>query len=112
MQLRAAVSRSHLDGQTDAWLRRLRNVERIGSGSAVKFCRVAEGTADVYPRLAPMYEWDIAAGDAIVTIAGGSVATPAGTPITYGRNEDLIVSGFIAWGDPSIPGRQAAHQVD
>ena len=96
----AAMSRSHLDPNTQALLARLPVADRLVSGSAIKFCRVAEGAADIYPRLSPTCEWDIAAGDAIVTIAGGSVTTPGGRPLPYGRiAERFLVPGFIAAGD-------------
>ena len=98
----AAVSRSHLDPDSEAFLARLRVSERITCGSALKLCRIAEGEADVYPRLAPTSEWDIAAGHAIVTAAGGIVATPSGAPLRYGRaDQDFKIPGFVAWGDPT-----------
>ncbi len=104
----AAISRSHLDGRTQAFLERLPPTERIASGSALKLCRLAEGKADVYPRLSPVCQWDLAAGDAIVTAAGGLVTTPQGSsqgsPLTYDMTRDrFLVDGFIAWGDPSAP---------
>jgi 3'(2'), 5'-bisphosphate nucleotidase len=98
----AAVSRSHLDADSEAFLARLAISERISCGSALKFCRIAEGAADVYPRLAPTSEWDTAAGHAIVTAAGGEVTTPSGAPLRYGRaQQDFKIPGFIAWGDPT-----------
>jgi 3'(2'), 5'-bisphosphate nucleotidase len=98
----AAVSRSHLDPQTDAFLARLSNIERTASGSALKLCWIAEGAADLYPRLAPTHEWDVAAGHAIIAAAGGTMTTADGKPLSYGRPAlDFIVPGFIAWGDPS-----------
>lgn len=98
----AVVSRSHPDPASNALLDRLGVAERMTCGSALKFCRLAEGAADIYPRLAPISEWDIAAGDAIVTAAGGSVSTPAGEPLLYGRRRDgFRVPGFIAWADPA-----------
>lgn len=100
--LTAAVSRSHLDAATSAFLDRLGVAERITCGSALKFCRLAEGGADVYPRLSPTSEWDIAAGDAIVTAAGGAVTTPSGDPLRYGRAPyGFEVPAFIAWADPT-----------
>jgi 3'(2'), 5'-bisphosphate nucleotidase len=98
----AAVSRSHLNPHTQALLARLPNVQSVASGSSVKLCWVAEGTADLYPRLGPTHEWDVAAGDAIVTAAGGIVTTADGKPLSYGRPaQGFIVPGFIAWGSPS-----------
>ena len=102
----AAVSRSHLDAQTEALLARLPEVERLASGSAVKLCWVAEGAADLYPRLAPTREWDVAAGHAIVAAAGGTVLTPEGKPLSYGRAAaSFVVPGFIACGDHSVAAR-------
>jgi len=105
----AAISRSHLDPRSEALLARLPPTERIASGSALKLCRVAEGKADIYPRLAPVHQWDLAAGEALVTAAGGLVTTPAGTPLAYDiTKERFLVDGFIAWGDPSAPARLLA----
>jgi 3'(2'), 5'-bisphosphate nucleotidase len=107
----AAISRSHLDARTQAFLERLPPTERIASGSALKLCRVAEGKADVYPRLSQVCQWDLAAGDAIVTAAGGLVTTPEGAPLTYDMtSQRFLVDGFIAWGDPSAPKRVSATQ--
>ena len=70
----------------------------------MKFCRVAEGAADLYPRLAPTCEWDVAAGHAVLAAAGGMVTTPEGAPLRYGRiAEQFRIPAFIAWGDPSAP---------
>jgi 3'(2'), 5'-bisphosphate nucleotidase len=97
----AAVSRSHGDAFIDA----RPGATRAELGSAVKFGRVAEGAVDIYPRLAPTSEWDIAAGHAIVTAAGGKVADAEGKPIKFGRRtKDFIVPEFIAWGDPAAAG--------
>ena len=68
-----AVSRSHGDARTEAFIESRPGATRQALGSAVKFGRVAEGGADIYPRLAPTCEWDIAAGHAIVTAAGGKI---------------------------------------
>jgi 3'(2'), 5'-bisphosphate nucleotidase len=100
----AAVSRSHRDARTQALLARLPVTGEIVSGSAIKFCRVAEGSADLYPRLAPTCEWDVAAGHAVVAAAGGTVTTPEGMPLRYGQiAESFRIPAFIAWGDPSKP---------
>jgi 3'(2'), 5'-bisphosphate nucleotidase len=102
----AAVSRSHLDPQTEAYLARLPVSERRACGSAVKFCQVAEGSADVYARLSPTCEWDVAAGHAVLAAAGGMVNTPEGSPMSYGRMAaNFRVPAFIAWGDPSLAAR-------
>ena len=96
----AAISRSHFDAATDAFLTSLGSIQRAASGSAIKFCRVAEGAADVYPRLATTCEWDVAAGHALVVAAGGAVKSPQGLPLAYGRAaENFRVPAFIAWGD-------------
>jgi 3'(2'), 5'-bisphosphate nucleotidase len=99
----AAVSRSHGDARTEAFIDRRPNAERLQLGSAVKFCRVAEGAADIYPRLAPTCEWDIAAGHAVLTAAGGKLTDSAGAPLRFGVCTDAayIVPEFIAFGDAS-----------
>jgi 3'(2'), 5'-bisphosphate nucleotidase len=98
------LSRSHLDPQTEALLARLPVGQRVACGSAVKFCRLAEGAADIYPRLATTCEWDVAAGHAVLTAAGGTITAPDGTALAYGRvAANFRVPAFIAWGDPMAP---------
>ncbi len=100
-----AVSRSHGDSRTEAFIDSRPGAIRQALGSAVKFGRVAEGGADIYPRLAPTSEWDIAAGHAIVTAAGGKITGAKGADLHFGRGrEDFIVPEFIAWGDPAAVG--------
>jgi 3'(2'), 5'-bisphosphate nucleotidase len=99
-ELSVLVSRSHLDPRTQAYLDSLPKARAVGCGSAVKFCRIADGSADLYPRLAPTHDWDIAAGHALVEAAGGRVLAPDGTPLAYGTPERLIPS-FIASADPT-----------
>jgi 3'(2'), 5'-bisphosphate nucleotidase len=94
------ISRSHLDAHTKSLVDGLPGAKLVPSGSSIKFCRLAEGTADLYPRLAPTHDWDIAAGHAILKAAGGRVTAPDGTPLTYGTN-DLLIPAFLAWGDPA-----------
>jgi 3'(2'), 5'-bisphosphate nucleotidase len=97
----AAVSRSHGDSRTEAFIDSRPGAVRQIAGSAIKFCRVAEGGADIYPRLAPTCEWDVAAGHAVVTAAGGKVMDSQGAALRFGGGaKDFIVPEFIAWGDP------------
>ncbi len=96
------VSRSHLDDRTQAYIARLPGARTMACGSAVKFGRVAEGTADLYPRLAPVRDWDAAAGHALVEAAGGRIATPKGHALRYGTAE-RVIDGFIACGDRAEP---------
>jgi 3'(2'), 5'-bisphosphate nucleotidase len=101
----AAVSRSHGDTRTETFIDKRPGATRMELGSAVKFGRVAEGGVDIYPRLAPTSEWDIAAGHAIVTAAGGRITDGQGAELRFGaRPEDFIVPEFIAWGDPAAAG--------
>jgi 3'(2'), 5'-bisphosphate nucleotidase len=101
----AAVSRSHGDARTDAFIKARPGAVRRTLGSAVKFAGVAEGTVDIYPRLAPTHEWDVAAGHAIVTAAGGKVTDPLGAELRFGgRSKDFVIPAFIAWGDPAAAG--------
>ena len=76
--------------------------ERLNAGSALKFCDVASGEADVYPRTSPCYEWDLAAGDALVRAAGGCVTTLEGAPIRYNQWDSLKAPKFVAAADPSV----------
>lgn len=100
-----AVSRSHADIRTEAFIDGRPGAIRQVVGSAVKFGRVAEGKADIYPRLAPTSEWDVAAGHALVTAAGGKVTDAEGNDVQFGRGrKGFIVPEFIAWGDPDAAG--------
>lgn len=102
-RLTVATSRSHLDENTEDFLARLPLAKRFLCGSSVKFCYLAQGEADIYPRLSPTHEWDLAAGCAILAAAGGTVIRPQGGPLAFGRMaEKFLVPGFIAVGDPSI----------
>lgn len=94
---RVVVSRSHLDPATRQWIERHTVSELKPSGSSLKFCAVAEGEADVYPRLAPTMEWDTAAGHAVLLAAGGCVTDHDGQPMQYGKPE-YRNGDFIAWG--------------
>jgi 3'(2'), 5'-bisphosphate nucleotidase len=99
----ATVSRSHLDPATVALLDRVGVTTRLPCGSALKFCSIAEGAADLYPRLATTCEWDVAAGHALVEAAGGAVTSPSGALLRYGNGADgYRVPAFIAWGDRSL----------
>ncbi len=101
-RLIVATSRSHLDEATEEFIARLPVAKRFLCGSSVKFCYVAQGEADVYPRLSPTHEWDIAAGCAILAAAGGAVTGPSGGQLEFGRrSEKFLVPGFVAWGDPA-----------
>jgi 3'(2'), 5'-bisphosphate nucleotidase len=95
------VSRSHLDPRTQAYLAGLKEPRTVPCGSAIKFCRVAEGTADLYPRLGPTRDWDVAAGHALIEAAGGRVLAPDGSLVRYGTPE-LLIPGFIASGNADI----------
>jgi 3'(2'), 5'-bisphosphate nucleotidase len=102
----AAISRSHYDAASAALLARIAPARSVEYGSALKFCRLAEGAVDIYPRLAPTCEWDVAAGYAVVVAAGGVVTKPDGSALRFGRlREDFRVPGFIAWGDPAAARR-------
>ncbi len=100
----ALVSRSHPDPVTEAYLSRLPVAERRPMGSSLKLCRIAEGIADVYPRLGGIREWDIAAGHAILLAAGGTMTCPDGTPLRYGDpTGGFRFLGFLASGGFSLP---------
>ena len=92
------ASRSHRGAETDVYLERFEIADVVSAGSSLKFCRIAEGTADLYPRLGRTMEWDIAAGHAIVEAAGGSVETIDGKRLVYGKpgfeNPRFVVRGL------------------
>jgi len=99
--LTAVASKSHRSPETDTWLAKYPVREIAGAGSALKFCLVAAGEADVYPRLGRTMEWDTAAGQAVVEAAGGRVLTLDHAPLLYGKrargydNPDFIVYGDV-----------------
>jgi 3'(2'), 5'-bisphosphate nucleotidase len=93
-------SRSHANERTQAYFDRLGEHERLSRGSALKFCAVASGEADFYPRLGPTSEWDTAAGDAIVHAAGGLVSLPDGRPLLYNARSTTLNGDFLVSGDP------------
>jgi 3'(2'), 5'-bisphosphate nucleotidase len=102
-----AVSRSHADSRTEAFIAARPGAIRDTLGSALKFGRVAEGRADIYARLAPTSEWDVAAGHALVTAAGGKITDADGGAVRFGNAATgFIVPEFIAWGDPSAADRR------
>lgn len=85
--LTVVASRSHLNAETDQYLRRLKVANLVSVGSSLKFCLVAAGEADIYPRLGPTMEWDTAAGHAVLSAAGGTVVHVDGSPFGYGKPE-------------------------
>jgi 3'(2'), 5'-bisphosphate nucleotidase len=91
----AVASKSHMDENTSAFLKDHNIEHTVSVGSSLKFCIVAEGEADIYPRFGPTMEWDIAAGHAILNAAGGSVTNPDGTPFQY-QKEGYLNGAFIA----------------
>jgi 3'(2'), 5'-bisphosphate nucleotidase len=95
----ALVSLSHREPETQAWLDKLPAHETTHIGSSLKFCLVAEGKADVYPRLVCLHQWDIAAGDAVLRAAGGVTLGLDGNPLEYGvDNSDFGCGRFVCWG--------------
>jgi 3'(2'), 5'-bisphosphate nucleotidase len=98
-ELVAVASRSHRSPETDAWLANYPVTEFRSIGSSLKFCLVATGEADLYPRLGPTMEWDTAAGHAVLTAAGGRVTTLEGEPFRYGK-PGFRNGNFVARGRP------------
>ncbi len=105
-QLVMSASARHREERVQMMLTRLaelaQGAQRLDAGSALKFCDVASGSADVYPRTSPCYEWDLAAGDALVRAAGGSVTTLEGAPIRYNQWDSLKAPKFVAAGDSEV----------
>jgi 3'(2'), 5'-bisphosphate nucleotidase len=95
----AITSSSHLNSETKKFLARHRIASQTGIGSSLKFCWVAAGRADVYPRWGPTMEWDTAAGQAVLQAAGGRILNPDGSPFRYGKADKGFENGpFVAWG--------------
>lgn len=102
-RLTAVASKSHDTPETEAYLRACGVAERVSIGSSLKFCLLADGEADLYPRPAPTCEWDTGAGHAVLLAAGGRVFDIHGAPLAYGKPR-FFNPGFVATGafDPPV----------
>ena len=99
--LMVVASKSHRDQATDDYIAKYAVKDMKSAGSSLKFCLIATGEADIYPRVGRTMEWDTAAGHAVLSAAGGSVVCEDGTPLTYGKHQRGFDNpGFIAFGDP------------
>ena len=98
----AVASKSHFSQPTADYLEAVGAGEHVSIGSSLKFCIVAEGGADIYPRLSPTSEWDTAAGHAVLLAAGGRVDGPDGSPLAYGKTA-FLNRGFVATGGRAAP---------
>lgn len=105
--LRVLASRNHLNPDTKAFISALRDtwgpIALVQAGSSLKICRIAEGRADLYPRLGPTSEWDTAAAHAVLLGAGGRVICLKGEPLLYNRKQNLLNPSFVASGLQSPP---------
>jgi 3'(2'), 5'-bisphosphate nucleotidase len=100
--VRVAGSRSHAGDSLKAFLERLGEHEMVSMGSSLKLCLVAEGSADVYPRLGPTSEWDTAAAQAVVEGAGGQVTDTDLKPLRYNQKDSLLNPHFLVFGDSDV----------
>jgi len=96
--VRIVGSRSHRGSSLDAFLENVGESDMLPMGSSLKFCVVAEGRADVYPRLGPTSEWDTAAAQAVVEQAGGQVLELDGKPLSYNAKSDILNPWFVVIG--------------
>jgi len=96
--VRVVGSRSHRGASLDQFLQNLGDFEMHPTGSSLKFCLIAEGAADVYPRLGPTSEWDTAAAQAVVEQAGGTVLELDGKPLSYNNKSDILNPHFLVAG--------------
>jgi 3'(2'), 5'-bisphosphate nucleotidase len=111
-KLKALVTRSHRNEETDHYMARLKAAEEVALGSSLKFAVLADGGGDIYPRLGPTFEWDIAAGHAILNAAGGVVITMDGEPLAYGKRETgLLNPPFLALGRAATAAQIPLAQV-
>ena len=99
--LRIVGSRSHRGDTLDQYLPRLEPYELVAVGSSIKFCLIAEGSADFYPRFGPTSEWDTAAAQAVVEAAGGAVLRTDGAPLRYNTKAQILNPHFLVFGDRS-----------
>ena len=106
-EIKVVASRSHVSDELRAYLASLEEtfsgVETISMGSSLKLCALADAEADLYPRLGPTSEWDIAAAHAVLVAAGGQIYVKDGSPLTYNLKENILNPDFIAVGDASFP---------
>ncbi len=103
----AVASRSHNSPETDAFLDRFTIADRVSVGSSLKFCLLASGQADLYPRYGRTMEWDTAAGHAVLLAAGGEVISTSGDPLAYDKRDqdkdaDFANPHFVCFGDPAL----------
>ena len=96
--VRVVGSRSHRGSSLDAFLEKLGESDMVPMGSSLKFCTVAEGNADIYPRLGPTSEWDTAAAQAVVEQAGGKVLELDGKPLSYNQKSEILNPWFVVIG--------------
>ena len=105
-EIKVVASRSHVSNELRAYLKSIdeifSGVETISMGSSLKLCALADAEADIYPRLGPTSEWDIAAAHAVLVAAGGQIYVSDGSPLTYNMKEDILNPNFIAVGDSSF----------
>ncbi|WP_051231225.1 3'(2'),5'-bisphosphate nucleotidase CysQ [Kaistia adipata] len=109
MPPRILASRSHRTPETDAFIARYPGAALVAAGSSLKFCLMAAGEADLYPRMGPTMQWDTAAGDAVLRAAGGRVETVDGAPLAYGPG---AADGVAAYANPWFVARGGATAAD
>ncbi|MBS7456097.1 3'(2'),5'-bisphosphate nucleotidase CysQ [Coralloluteibacterium stylophorae] len=100
--LHVAASRSWRDPRVERMLAHVPGAECVGIGSSLKFCRIAEGRVDLYPRFGATCEWDTAAGQCVLEEAGGGVFATSGERLAYNTRESLVNPDFVAVGDPAL----------
>ena len=108
--VRIVASKSHNTPETDAFIARFPGAQRVSVGSSLKFCLVAEGEADIYPRYGRTMEWDTAAGDAVLRAAGGMTLSLDGKPLLYGKRDQADDADFA---NPHFisASRQSGHRL-
>lgn len=106
---RMVASRSHRTAETDAFIARFGDCETVSVGSSLKFCLLAEGEADIYPRFGRTMEWDTAAGDAVLRAAGGSTLCTDGSPFVYGKRNQAADVDFANPAFIAVTGQARRH---
>ena len=105
--LMIVASRHHQSSHLREWLSSVENYQLLNMGSSLKFCLLAQGVADIYPRFAPTSEWDTAAAQCVLVAAGGVLIGKDNQPLRYNQKDSLLNAEFLALADPQSPWRDS-----
>ncbi|HET9680088.1 MAG TPA: 3'(2'),5'-bisphosphate nucleotidase CysQ [Gammaproteobacteria bacterium] len=110
--MKVVASRSHRGGKLDAFLQALGEIDTVPIGSSLKFCLVATGEADIYPRLGPTCEWDTGAGHCVAQAAGAHIVAVDGEPLRYNSKESFLNPEFMVMADADFDWRRCLPELE